>query len=60
MRLLDEPERDRIWTSTLTGAQYKWGTDQWLVKTTAADWHPAWKPLTVVRAQAGEEFIVAE
>ncbi len=59
MRLLDEPERDRVWVSTLTGAQYKWGGDQWMVKTAFADWHHAWRPLIVVRAQAGEAFIDA-
>ena len=51
--------RDRVWKSTLNGAQYRWAGDEWEVKTSVADWHPpkAGMKTQVIYAQSSERFV---
>ena len=58
---LDVPHRDRVWRSTLNGALYRWVDGEgWQVKTTKADWHPAYQgqnlPTNPIYAYPQEKF----
>lgn len=58
---LGVPERDRVWRSTLNGAEYRWSDDDgWQVRFMAApDWHPvrSMRPFATLYSYAGERFI---
>jgi|688.fasta_scaffold20012_7 hypothetical protein len=54
-------ERDRLWKSTLNGAEYRWDDlDGWQVRfSVAPDWHPvrSMRRFATLFSYAGEKFV---
>lgn len=57
---LGTAERDRIWKSTLNGAEYRWGGATWEVRFKAApEWHSvrSGRNVATMFSYAGEKFV---